>query len=398
MPLIDEVDLDCPVCHNVLCEPVTTSCGHAYCRPCLDDVLNSLYKRCPTCRGPLDSSLGVPSVSVLLASLVQRSAPEAYASRQRELAAEAEQRRAAAAHGALPVRAAHVHRVPVPTPCPGQQAVVTWTRTEDLRFLNALYTFLPAPQRCFVQPCSAPSFGGVLLRVLACAPARGFGAGAGVNVRVLCLSRVTLSEHSLDDSARDDDEAQELGALHEVTAVRDPLPSTPAEDQQLGSLVTAVKDVMTQWVARARTWDLGPHFRAQLDAMDSAQQPVGATGGSPEQVSWLALRLLCPLPPWPPALCCPDVRAAALYEASTAQRLALLLQAFQASLSQLDALSQTNSVVSGTIAAVASGASRVRGLFTSLLTGQQPQQQQQQAQAGPGTPEAQELVATQPPP
>jgi hypothetical protein len=158
-----------------------------------------------------------------------------------------------------------------------------------------------------------------------------------------------------------------------------PLPATPAEDQQLVSLVAGVKDVLTQWVARARAWDLGPHFRAQLDAMDSAQQPVGSTGGSPEQVSWLALRLLCPLPPWPPALCCPDVRAAALYETSTAQRLAL------------DALSQTNSVVSGTIAAVASGANRVRGMFTSLL-GQQPA-----AQAGPGTPEAQELVATQPP-
>jgi hypothetical protein len=389
MAAIDELDLDCPVCHNVLCEPVTTPCGHAFCRPCLDDVLNSLYKRCPTCRGPLDSSLGVPSVSVLLASLVQRAAPEAYSSRQRELAAEAQHRRAAAAHGALPVRAAHVHGVQVAMPCPGQQAVLTWTRTEDLRFLNALYTFLPAPQRCFVQPCSGPSFGGVLLRVLACAPARGFGAGAGVNVRVLCLSRVALSEHSLEDNSREDDEAEELGPLYEVTAVRDPLPATPAEDQQLVSLVAGVKDVMTQWVARARAWDLGPHFRAQLDAMDSAHQPVGSTGGSPEQVSWLALRLLCPLPPWPPAVCWPDVRAAALYETSTAQRLALLLQAFQASMSQLDALSQTNSVVSGTIAAVASGANRVRGMLTSLL-GQQPA-----AQAGPGTPEAQELV--QPP-
>ena len=388
----DQLDVDCPVCHNILCEPVTTPCGHAFCRPCLDDVLNSLYKRCPTCRGPLDSSLGVPAVSVLLASLVQRASPEAYASRQRELAAEAEQRRAAAAHGALPVRAAHVHRIPVPCPCPGQQALVTWSRTEDLRFLNALYSFLPAQQRCFVQPCNAPGFAGVLVRVLACAPARGFGAGAGVNVRVLCLARVTVAEQPLADTARDDDEAHELGALHEVTAVRDPLPTTPAEDQQLGSLVCAVKEVMTQWVARARAWDLGPHCRAQLDALDTPQQPVGSSSGSPEQVSWLALRLLCPLPPWPPALCCPDVRAAALYETNTAQRLALLLTAYQASLSQLDALSQTNSMVSGTIAAVGGAASRVRGMFSSLLAGQPSQQQQPAAQA-----EAQELVATQPP-
>ena len=274
----DELDVDCPVCHNILCEPVTTPCGHAFCRPCLDDVLNSLYKRCPTCRGPLDSSLGVPAVSVLLASLVQRASPEAYASRQRELAAEAEQRRAAAAHGALPVRAAHVHRIPVPCPCPGQQALVTWSRTEDLRFLNALYSFLPAQQRCFVQPCNAPGFAGVLVRVLACAPARGFGAGAGVNVRVLCLARVTVAEQPLADTARDDDEAHELGALHEVTAVRDPLPTTPAEDQQLGSLVCAVKEVMTQWVARARAWDLGPHCRGHDElrpGSDSLSRRVG---------------------------------------------------------------------------------------------------------------------------
>ena len=385
----DELELDCPVCHNILCEPVTTPCGHAFCRNCLVDVLNSLFKRCPTCRGALDTAT-VPAVSVLLAALIQAKQPDAYAARQRELAVEAEQRREALAHGALPVGAAHVHAVACEALAPGQEALVTWTRAEDLRFLHAVYTHLPAAQRCFVQPwpwrsdaAQRASCAGVLVRVVACAPTRGLGAGAAVNVRLQGISRVSLGR-CLNENA-DDEEADELGPLHQLISVRDALPSSPAEDQELTGLCDAVNDAMRQWASRARTWDLGPHVRVQLSALDPTQQRNEPPPGSgPEHVSWRALCLLNPLPPWPPALCVPSIKKAALSETSTAQRLRLLLTAYNASITQLDALAQTNGVVAGTIANLASGATRVRSLFTGLwpqgggtAAAQQPSQPQE---------------------
>lgn len=42
-------DFMCPVCNNVLEEPSNLSCGHLFCRRCLDELL---INRCPTCRKP----------------------------------------------------------------------------------------------------------------------------------------------------------------------------------------------------------------------------------------------------------------------------------------------------------------------------------------------------------
>lgn len=43
------VDATCTICHDVLLDPVTTPCGHNYCKMCLDRWL----KRCHKC--PLDN-------------------------------------------------------------------------------------------------------------------------------------------------------------------------------------------------------------------------------------------------------------------------------------------------------------------------------------------------------
>lgn len=42
-------DLDCHVCYNVMCDPVTTPCGHTFCRKCLARVLDH-SSLCPICR------------------------------------------------------------------------------------------------------------------------------------------------------------------------------------------------------------------------------------------------------------------------------------------------------------------------------------------------------------
>ncbi|KAI0393658.1 hypothetical protein F5Y17DRAFT_431297 [Xylariaceae sp. FL0594] len=42
-------ELDCMVCYSMLLDPVTTSCGHTFCRACLHQVLDH-GNACPTCR------------------------------------------------------------------------------------------------------------------------------------------------------------------------------------------------------------------------------------------------------------------------------------------------------------------------------------------------------------
>lgn len=47
---------ECPVCFEPLNQPTITACGHVFCRPCLDHVLEETEAGgglCPLCRGPL---------------------------------------------------------------------------------------------------------------------------------------------------------------------------------------------------------------------------------------------------------------------------------------------------------------------------------------------------------
>mmetsp|Transcript_26063 Transcript_26063/g.92974 ORF Transcript_26063/g.92974 Transcript_26063/m.92974 type:complete len:341 (+) Transcript_26063:298-1320(+) len=81
------VDLaECGVCVGLLFEPTTAPCGHSFCRQCL---LRSLRHspRCPTCRAYVGGG-GAHAVNYALRQLVQQLAPQAYAARGAEAAAE----------------------------------------------------------------------------------------------------------------------------------------------------------------------------------------------------------------------------------------------------------------------------------------------------------------------
>ncbi|XP_067160793.1 LON peptidase N-terminal domain and RING finger protein 1-like [Apteryx mantelli] len=65
--------LRCPCCRLLLWEPVTVSCGHSFCEPCLGAALPA---RCPLCRQRLRLlGVGAPRRDVLLCGLLAKCAP-----------------------------------------------------------------------------------------------------------------------------------------------------------------------------------------------------------------------------------------------------------------------------------------------------------------------------------
>lgn len=77
-------DFECVLCTKLLCEPVTTPCGHSFCSQCLRRSLDHKNK-CPFCRTVLHLTQDLP-VSVTLKNIIQRSFPEEYKERQQEMA------------------------------------------------------------------------------------------------------------------------------------------------------------------------------------------------------------------------------------------------------------------------------------------------------------------------
>lgn len=82
-------DVECSICLKLLCEPVTLTCGHSFCRLCLSGS-QQFSASCPLCRtqqpGPL------PAPSLVLSALLQRLFSDEHASRLEETNAEAEYR------------------------------------------------------------------------------------------------------------------------------------------------------------------------------------------------------------------------------------------------------------------------------------------------------------------
>ncbi|KAK3042727.1 hypothetical protein RJ639_000785, partial [Escallonia herrerae] len=76
-------DFDCTLCLKLLYEPVTTPCGHTFCRSCLFQSMDR-GNRCPLCRTVLFISPRTCAISVTLNNIIQRNFPEEYAERKLE--------------------------------------------------------------------------------------------------------------------------------------------------------------------------------------------------------------------------------------------------------------------------------------------------------------------------
>ncbi|XP_047316803.1 LON peptidase N-terminal domain and RING finger protein 1 isoform X2 [Impatiens glandulifera] len=76
-------DFDCTLCLKLLYEPVTTPCGHSFCRSCLFQSMDR-GNRCPLCRTILFICPKTCSTSVTLNNIIQKIFPEEYTERKLE--------------------------------------------------------------------------------------------------------------------------------------------------------------------------------------------------------------------------------------------------------------------------------------------------------------------------
>lgn len=82
-------DFDCVLCLKLLFEPVTTPCGHSFCRSCLLRAMDH-NSCCPLCRTVLHISSGHP-INVTLQSIIEKNFPEEFHNRKSEAKIETEQ-------------------------------------------------------------------------------------------------------------------------------------------------------------------------------------------------------------------------------------------------------------------------------------------------------------------
>ncbi|XP_010258246.1 PREDICTED: LON peptidase N-terminal domain and RING finger protein 1 isoform X1 [Nelumbo nucifera] len=76
-------DFDCTLCLKLLYEPITTPCGHSFCRSCLFQSMDHGNK-CPMCRTVLFINPKTYSLSVTLNNIIQKNFAEEYAERKSE--------------------------------------------------------------------------------------------------------------------------------------------------------------------------------------------------------------------------------------------------------------------------------------------------------------------------
>jgi Lon protease-like protein len=80
--------LECSVCLSLLCEPISISCGHTFCRVCLVKSLRRHKKQCPSCREICHISPENAQENIILKSLALQVDPAVYQQRAAESAVE----------------------------------------------------------------------------------------------------------------------------------------------------------------------------------------------------------------------------------------------------------------------------------------------------------------------
>eukprot|EP00440_Ansanella_granifera_P052376 gb/GFBE01056789.1/.p1 GENE.gb/GFBE01056789.1/~~gb/GFBE01056789.1/.p1 ORF type:complete len:508 (+),score=96.96 gb/GFBE01056789.1/:1-1524(+) len=76
--------VECPVCYNMIFEPVTTPCGHTFCKSCLARTLD-FGRDCPLCRGSLAGQIEHYAACDALQELLKALWPDVHSLQLKEL-------------------------------------------------------------------------------------------------------------------------------------------------------------------------------------------------------------------------------------------------------------------------------------------------------------------------
>ncbi|ELU08221.1 hypothetical protein CAPTEDRAFT_197542 [Capitella teleta] len=85
MALREKEDFECTLCYRILFLPVTTPCGHVFCRHCLDRCLDHTTV-CPLCKTSLSEYLAErrQAVTEAIVEIIQAYFPQDFAERQQQ--------------------------------------------------------------------------------------------------------------------------------------------------------------------------------------------------------------------------------------------------------------------------------------------------------------------------
>jgi hypothetical protein len=78
----DREDFECSLCLRLLWEPVTTTCGHMFCRGCLDRVTDHSTS-CPLCKNNLSEPLSQRATTDVFERLIKDFLPQEFEERKR---------------------------------------------------------------------------------------------------------------------------------------------------------------------------------------------------------------------------------------------------------------------------------------------------------------------------
>lgn len=77
-------ELSCAVCLDICFEPSSTSCGHSFCKMCLQDAIEKCGPRCPKCRQQLRGDFQNCQINTVLWNTVQLLFPKEVAGKIKE--------------------------------------------------------------------------------------------------------------------------------------------------------------------------------------------------------------------------------------------------------------------------------------------------------------------------
>jgi len=88
---LESSELECSLCFRLYCKPVSTPCGHTYCKSCILAAMK-YSPLCPLCRAKLEPpSKQKYSVNIVILNLVEKHFKEEYDQREKEEEEEGEQ-------------------------------------------------------------------------------------------------------------------------------------------------------------------------------------------------------------------------------------------------------------------------------------------------------------------